>query len=224
MIPIKKSHEPNELLAYRKKSGASYSGMPREVKAIVKKSLVREQGHLCAYCMSRLPDSGLDDPGNSDVTIEHWSPQKPAGSAVAHDALDYRNMLAVCNGNRGGRAGNMTCDASKGNGRLTVNPLNEDTLRGIYYTSNGEIHSSNAEVEKDLTVSLNLNCEAVSLPQRRHEALRLMQKSVRKRCADKEATKRMLQSMLGEYERASEHKTPYVGILTWWLKKKLHTR
>jgi uncharacterized protein (TIGR02646 family) len=224
VILIKKSREPNELLAYRKKSDASYSGMPWEIKASIKKSLVREQGHLCAYCMSRLPDNGLDDPGNTDVTIEHWNPQKPAGGKVAHDALDYRNMLAVCNGNRGGHGGNMTCDASKGNKRLTVNPLKEDTLYGIYYTSNGEIHSSNAEVDKDLVDTLNLNCTAVSLPQRRLEALRRMWAIIHKRCADKEATRGMLQSMLREYEDASEYKTPYVGILTNWLKRKLRAQ
>lgn len=171
MISIKKGQEPRELLTFRKQVGSSYASMPSDVKAAVKRSLAEEQGFLCAYCMRRLPQESIDDAGNATVTIEHWSPQNPQDGMPPHDPLDYRNMLAVCDGNRGDIHANMTCDAARGNTPITVNPLSTSTLAEIYYQRNGEIHSRNKEVERDLTVTLNLNCMAVSLPENRRKAL-----------------------------------------------------
>ena len=54
MIEIKKGTEPKELLEYRKQEFASYADMKGDVKEKVMKSLLSEQGHLCAYCMSRI--------------------------------------------------------------------------------------------------------------------------------------------------------------------------
>ena len=54
MIEIKKGTEPKELLEYRQQKFASYADMPADVKKKVIKSLLLEQGHLCAYCMSRI--------------------------------------------------------------------------------------------------------------------------------------------------------------------------
>lgn len=104
MIEIKKGKEPPELLAYRKKKYAAYDNMPREVHEAVLESLMKEQGYLCAYCMCKIPQTGK----MPSATIEHWEPQ----SKTSEDkALDYRNMLAVCNGNRGcGKKEYMTCE------------------------------------------------------------------------------------------------------------------
>ena len=54
MIEIKKGNEPKELLQYRQQDFASYADMPSDVKKKVIESLLSEQGHLCAYCMSRI--------------------------------------------------------------------------------------------------------------------------------------------------------------------------
>ena len=221
MIPSAKSQEPGELLAFRKQFGARYENMPGSVKAVVKRSLAEEQGFLCAYCMRRLPQASIDDAGNTDVTIEHWSPQNPQDGSPQHDPLDYRNMLAVCDGNRGDVRPNMTCDAARGNAPITVNPLHPSTLAEIYYQSNGEIHSANEDVEHDLTVTLNLNCAAVSLPENRKRALQALQYSVGKGYQGKEVPRERLQKLLEHYESESGKKTPYVGVLTFWLRKRL---
>ena len=71
MIEIKKGTEPKELLEYRQQKFASYADMPADVKKKVIKSLLLEQGHLCAYCMSRI---NADD-GKHKTTIEHCTPQ-----------------------------------------------------------------------------------------------------------------------------------------------------
>lgn len=45
--------------------------MPTNVKKEVIKSLLSEQGHLCAYCMSRIDENE----GKHKTTIEHCLPQ-----------------------------------------------------------------------------------------------------------------------------------------------------
>ena len=221
MIPIIKRREPNELLAFRKKVGASYASMPGDVKVLVKRSLAEEQGFLFAYCMRRLPLKNVSDAGNSDITIEHWSPQNPRDGSLSHDPLDYRNMLAVCDGNRGSSPNEMTCDAARGNAPLTVSPLKPDTMASIRYGTNGEIHSSDKAIEHDLTVTLNLNCAAVSLPENRKRALHALQAVIRKGYPGKEPPRERLQKLLQHYESETGKKTPYVGVLIYWLKKRL---
>lgn len=71
MITIKKGKAPKELLQYGRQDLSSYAGMPSDVKKKVIESLLSEQGHLCAYCMSRI-DGGE---GKHRATIEHWLPQ-----------------------------------------------------------------------------------------------------------------------------------------------------
>lgn len=57
MIRIKKGREPGKLLWYRQQDGASYEQMDKEVREELIDQLLREQGHLCAYCMSKIPES-----------------------------------------------------------------------------------------------------------------------------------------------------------------------
>ena len=67
MIEIKKSKEPKELLEYRLMDYSSYKDMPSTIKTVVLESLMEEQGHLCAYCMRRIPVKK----GYPKATIEH---------------------------------------------------------------------------------------------------------------------------------------------------------
>ena len=221
MIFIKKGQEPGELLKYRKQRHATYRDMPGDVKAVVRARLAEEQGGLCAYCMARLPKVDVQDIGGDGVTIEHCAPQNPKDGGQPHDPLDYRNMLAVCQGNRGkGDGRTLTCDASKGNASIVVSPLKRETLADIYYKG-GEIHSHNAEIDADLNDTLNLNSEAASLPQRRRAALGEVFSVIQKECGSGPITKAYIQKLLNHYESETGEKTPYVGILTWWLRKKL---
>ena len=80
MIRIKKGREPGKLLWYRQQDGASYEQMDKEVREELIDQLLREQGHLCAYCMSKIPESRNLPSGVPAVTIEHWLPRKDAGA------------------------------------------------------------------------------------------------------------------------------------------------
>ena len=108
MIKITKGQEPRELLQYRRQEFASYADMDKGVKDKVLHSLLSEQGHLCAYCMSRIDGNT----GKHRATIEHCIPQAETSES---QRLNYKNMVAVCWGNRDAHDNNdKTCDAKRG--------------------------------------------------------------------------------------------------------------
>ena len=78
--------------------------MPANVKKEVIKSLLSEQGHLCAYCMSRIDENE----GKHKTTIEHCLPQ---AATSEKERLNYRNMVAVCGRNRDAHSNeDKSCD------------------------------------------------------------------------------------------------------------------
>ena len=82
MIKIKKGREPDKLLRYRQQLGAAYEQMDKEVKDDLLARLLQEQGHICAYCMKRIPESRKLPIGVAPVTIEHWYPRNPELSLI----------------------------------------------------------------------------------------------------------------------------------------------
>ena len=224
MIEIKKVREPQELIAHRKKPFTTYANMSKEVHEAVLNSLVEEQGYICAYCMRRIVPQKEQEENKKNrkhlVTIEHIDPQSKTDAVKA---LDYRNMLAVCDGNRGcGSKKNMICDARRENDALYVNPLKPETLKSIRYKSDGTIFSDIEVVNKDLNERLNLNCQALGLPDMRLAALREMQKQIEKKHPT--GSIKTICSRYLEYYQQQTRKTPYVGILISWLEKKIATQ
>ena len=180
MLEIKKRNEPRELIQYRQQRFASYADMPSDVKKKVLESLLSEQGHLCAYCMGRI-DGGA---GKRRATIEHCTPQSVSDE---HERLNYRNMLAVCWGNRDAHSNDdKSCDAKRGSlpeakqGMERINVFDGGTLSEIRYSADGTIYSENIGVNDDLNIRLNLNCEARRLKDCRLQALRAVQLNVKK--------------------------------------------
>lgn len=220
MIEIKKSKEPKELLTYRLQEYSSYGDMPHDIKEIVISSLMEEQGHLCAYCMRRIPFKD----GHPKVTIEHLQPQNAISDK---EKLNYQNMLAVCLGNRNSTDNNdKSCDAFRGSlaphkQTMTVNPLNPNTLRKIRYKNNGIIFSNDPDINSDLNDKLNLNCKAQLLPDCRANALRVLQTKVAKDNPDRTARKEYFEKLLDKYKEDKPNKPQYVGILINWLESKI---
>lgn len=122
MIYIQKKPEPNLLLEYRHQINASFDDMDADVKIQLRESLLKEQGHLCAYCMRRITDA-------KDTKIEHFEARTP------ENELQYHNLLAVCRGGDGGPVKAMSCDTKKGNRQIFINPLNKSDMERIYYLS-----------------------------------------------------------------------------------------
>lgn len=219
MIEIKKGREPRELVEYRQLPDASYENMDSCLKNIVLDHLLHEQGHLCAYCMRRIPEKRKLPIGVQAVTIEHWFPRNPDSGEDYGQGLDYRNMLAVCSGNRGcGDGRNLICDAKRGNDKLTVNPCNSETLHNITYSHNGKIKSTDTRIDEDLNERLNLNSEVVSLPENRKQVLDALIMSIKEKHPAGDI-KPYCRRKLEQIKAMDDDKIPFVGILIWWLEK-----
>ena len=219
MIEINKGREPVKLLRYRQQDGASYEQMDKEVKEELLEKLLEEQGHICAYCMRRIPERRALPTSVASVTIEHWFPRNPESKEDIGQDLNYRNMFAVCSGNRGcGNKEGLTCDARRGNEPIKVNPCDADTLRGITYMSSGRIQSSDPEINEDINERLNLNSESISLPENRKQVLQALIDNVRKKCGTRDISL-YCRRKLEQIRDAGDPKMPYVGIMIWWLEK-----
>lgn len=230
MIKINKSESPRELSELREKAlqeGKSvkeaFESLRNPLKSNVTELLMKDQGHLCAYCMRRIPDSRPTTNDVPKVSIEHLYPQNPKAHDGIEGVLDFNNMLAVCSGNQGDRQSKgksrLTCDAKRGNRPLKISPLDSSTLETIYYTSTGRIASADEEINRDIDQILNLNChvDAVRLPESRKEVLDAIQESVASMNHGEILT--YSKQILSEFESETDPKTPYVGIIIWWLKQ-----
>ena len=198
---------------------ATYEEMPSELKKIILDSLLKEQGHLCAYCMRRIPETRKLPLGVSGATIEHWFARNPDSKEDYGQGLDYNNMLAVCSGNRGcGDERSLTCDAKRGNKVLKVNPRNADTIYNISYTADGRIKSEDSVIDEDLNKRLNLNCATVSLPENRKAVLDALIEDIRKN-GPKGDIKNYCKRRLDVIRSMDDKKIPFIGIIIWWLEK-----
>lgn len=148
MKAIQKGNEPASLTQHRANQPAYYDNLPKDE---TRNSLLTEQGHICCYCMRRIPESGKI-PGSK---IEHFLCQDDH----SQEELNYGNMLLACLGNEGSPKQIQTCDSYKGNMTLTHNPSNNArNIEGlIKYKSNGEIYSSDDTLNTELGTVLNLN-------------------------------------------------------------------
>lgn len=243
MFLIVKRAEPRELvharMALRTTSGAmnNYEGLDGMTRRAVVDSLLTEQGYLCAYCMRRIGD---------DAKIEHYLVRHPtsayrenmrafmASGSMSGDfdpdydadaeSLDYRNMLAVCDGGSGGPLSAHTCDVARNDGAyqsqpLCVNPLSPVSMDKVRYSSNGRIWSDDQAVDHDLEQVLRLN-GGHSLMANRKAALDKLRQNVATFCQKHpHRPKREYCASIHKQIVASEHKPPYAGILLWQLEK-----
>lgn len=216
MIHIIKKKEPNDFTTYRLEQNATYEDMPKEVKIHLKESLLEEQGGLCAYCMKEIDTFSM--------RIEHYCPK----SKYPELQLTYSNLLAVCKGE--GYISNKnsekncqpTCDNSKGDAELEINPLKEVCIKSISYKRDGEILSE--EYQPDLDNILNLNG---SLKRTREEAyknfvIELKKAIISKRSGVKKKTK--LLTDLHKSLKKSSPKNGYIGIKLWLIESWIEDR
>lgn len=227
MIKINKSQAMPELIALQKEAiengldaDSAFESLRNPLKAQVTQQLMCDQGSLCAYCMRRIPD----ERGLPHAKIEHWIPRNGEGTICgAIGALDYNNLLAVCSGNQPDKSRHheLTCDASRGNKMLKVNPLDESTLNTIYYNAvDGTIHAEDSAIENDLVSTLNLNCnvDAVQLPNARKAVLDTVDLRIAPLIEKTDELLLICKKLLTVYEADSENKQPYAGIIIWRLK------
>ena len=211
MLMIDKQREPPALLEYRLTSDASYDGPNfTPVKDAIRRQLLDEQGHLCAYCMGRIK--------RESMKIEHWRPQ----GSHPELQLAYPNLLGVCKGNEGQALENQHCDTHKGNRLISYNPADtghriEDKVRHL---GSGTIQGTETAFDTDLDGTLNLNLR------RLQENRKGVIDAVRQVLADRPGTrtKTQIEKYLGLWQSPAENgkRQPYAGVAIYWLKKRLN--
>jgi uncharacterized protein (TIGR02646 family) len=114
-------------------------------------ALLKEQGHICCFCMQRV--------GLRNMKIAHWDPQ----SVNPHRSMDWTNLMAACLGGDGDREAVKHCDTAQGDTPIKLNPVDRAQRcdRLVRYTVDGRIWSENAEINKDIDKTLNLNNAAL---------------------------------------------------------------
>lgn len=239
MIYIQKRTTPTEMM--RKVSTIKSSGTWKGIKdgdtnAIrdafnslpkdeIRKSLLEEQHYLCAYCMRKIEDNGLK------TSIEHWYPL----SKDKDRALDYGNMLAVCDGgkNWSGKGRKiLCCDAYKADEEeMVISPLNKVQMDKIIYDTNGFINTlpENKALNEDLKEKLHLNgvwkngkfdCDTSTGIVKFRRDVYLQYKRFIKRLDDKDrCTSGNVLKKIKEIENA-DHRIEYAGVYLYFLKKK----
>ena len=218
---IMKEKEPASLTHARKTYLKKYSDMREDLKDEIKASLLKEQKHLCAYCMKRI--------SSDDMQIEHYVPQHPNGNIPQEEAdrlsIDYNNMLGVCNGGKSAAnhsTDDLTCDQHRGNAPLTVNPLRNETIEKIAYRSNGEIYSMDQQINNDLDKTLNLNAPGSYLVKNRKEALESFQSYVERHFAGKRLTFDDWSELLTKIQNGRDGECqPFVGIIEYYINRKI---
>ena len=224
MIPIKKGSEPSELTKLREENAGlspkeAYEQLRNPLKKKVRQQLVDEQGGLCAYCMCRIPR--LDAPAWPGIVIEHIVPRNPADGRDIGQGLDYNNLLAVCHGNRGPSGtrefADLTCDAHRKNTEFRkVNPCCPETLQSIFYHLDGRIDASDPDVRFDLVDTLNLNSLNAPILNERKAALDSLFEDLG--AIEAKDLMEYCEILLNTFSIETNPKTPYVGILIWYLQ------
>ena len=153
----------------------------------------------------------MDEDDSSKVKIEHYVARNE------ENELEYKNLLAVCKGNDTEPFEKQTCDTRKGKEEININPQKNSDILNISYTSNGEIKSSNSDYQKDFDDTLNLN-DVFGLVKARKEALNSLKRSLSK--SKTHLTEDTIRRIYTRYSEA-EIKESYVGILLWYLQKKM---
>ena len=221
MKQIVKLPEPNSLLQHRASQFANFDNIPFATKEELRQNLLSEQGHICCYCMKRIPEHTLPY-----MKVEHFKCQDNFGALQ----LTYTNLFGACTGNEGQPKIKQTCDTKKANLDLTINLLstlpNCETL--FKYNAEGEISSisDNADVNRQLTEVLNLNMQ--TLKDGRSEIYLEVQDRVRleskKAKKDKASFVKFLeQEKLKWLERTDNKHRPYCSIAVYYLTKKIRS-
>ena len=209
MKKIIKQSEPRSLVEHRSQANASYDNYPDKDK--LRESLLKEQGYIFCYCMSRIK---LDE-----MKIDHWQPQ----TKYISRQLDYRNLLGACMGNQGARPQNQHCDTRKGHSEITVNPIEGDKNceNLIKYRPDGKIYSDDVSVNHDLNETLNLNLGF--LKTNRSDALFLVIRKLDEKFPNKTWAKISVQKEIDKLNTKDENGfyDAYCQFIVSYLKSKL---
>jgi uncharacterized protein (TIGR02646 family) len=184
MKGITKNTEPEAFSEWKTKpKNSTYKKLQKAIKAIVCDSLIKEQGSLCAYCCCRiLSENNSKDKFDGGNVLEHFIPQKGAGTLGASQQLNYQNFHMVCSGmkNKTHPKNEYCCDTAKGHGKdgkgeiynpLLISPTEKDANENFVceqafeYNFRGQISAKSDSIYKERAKhtidTLNLTTESL---------------------------------------------------------------
>lgn len=199
MIQISKYSEPIEWKERRSTSGlTTYESIPA-----LKRSLLEEQGYICAYCMSRIRFESS--------RIEHIKSR----SHYPLLQLDYTNMVLCCCGNTDSTP---HCDVAKGDKEISFDLFRSAIQESISYGSkDGRINSTIAQWNVEMNEVLALN----------HPVLKHNRKAVLEGVIavllKKKWKDTVIHRILHDWtnKQPNGEFNPYCGVVIWYLRRKL---
>ena len=215
MKQINKISEPKSLVQHRAKTFATFENIPLKTKDELRQNLLSEQGHICCYCMKRIPEQNAPY-----MKIEHHKCQDNYETMQ----LTYSNLFGACTGNEGQPKIKQTCDTKKGNLDLFINPIsNAPTCETLFkYNSEGEISSINDDINinKQLNDILNLNMQ--TLKDGRSAVYLEVQKRVKIESKNKATFAKFLEQEKTRWMERTDNKfKPYCQVAIYYLMKKI---
>lgn len=214
MRKINKNREPKEWMKYWLETpDADYKSIPE-----LRKSLLEEQGYICAYCMRRIPLK--DRYSNEESRIEHILSQKNHPELK----LVYTNMAICCTGAANTKLPcdkvktDLHCDKHKGEKDITFDLYSDSFFTTLTYGSRkGNIKSSDSKYDQQINSTLNLNNKL--LMANRLFALNGVVSYLNKYGWTTANYNKLIN--IWDHKDAKGYYNEYCGIVVWFLKQKL---
>lgn len=171
--------------------------------------LMKEQGFICCYCMQGIKAE--------TAHIEHWRSQKLYPGLQ----LEYKNLLAVCDGNSGNPQHLQHCDQSKRDKEITVDPTNPGCETLVKFGTSGDVYSDNAKIDQELNTVLHLNLQ--TFRKNRKTILDIAIGNLLAVKPEGRWSKPFLKKEIHKWERrgANGKYEPYCRVVIYYLEKKL---
>jgi uncharacterized protein (TIGR02646 family) len=218
MKHIVKNQPPKSFIEFCNKPYAVYdgSGFPKEE---LRQSLLSEQGHICCYCMKRIPEHSPPY-----MKVEHYKCRDNYSTLQ----LTYTNLFGACIGNEGQPKVKQTCDTKKGNAELKISlTLIHPNCESLFkYNADGEISSitGDEDINRQLNEVLNLNMQTIK--DGRSEVFLKVQERVRRESkkAKKDPAafiKFLEKEKLSWLQRTDNKLRPFCMVAIYYLTKKI---
>lgn len=220
-IPKFPPKNPQEKAGYTDTLRNYFDQLP---KNDIREATRKEQHGLCAYCMRKLPDT---TPDADSIRIEHWFPLSKARDT----AIDYHNLLAVCDGIYSEQQKCCDCcDRKKSGEEITIDPRNQVMMDQIRYESNGQLYfdfpdhmeaEDRNNITKDINDRLCLNGPESDLVSGRKAVYRSCMQHLDLLRSKNQCTVAKIQRLVSNLETKEQY-PDYVGVMLFcykrWLK------
>ena len=152
------------------------------------------------------------------VKIEHYRSQ----SGFPDLQLEWKNLLATCPGGQGKPPSEQHCDTRKGRRPISLDPTNPKLATQVSYSSDGRVVGDSKKRSYELNEVLGLNLAFLC---RNRKAMLDGFIAAMDRRDSRAWSARTLEKWLRDLDRPASGKlSEYVGVISWWIRKKTASR